>query len=188
MTRTWYLCALAALAATAACGTFDDTTDDDALPVVFEGTTYPAGDFAALGVQPAFFAATPESIGAGHVLAFATRAERDRATASASLAAANGDNRLHSNFWDDADFVGPLLQLAPGESARDLNGHPCNCDNTIRSLKASGRAPFTTLYELDDFAGDSLQITQGSEIENLNVYHLTSGVSWAVATSSIAVD
>jgi hypothetical protein len=184
MPRTWNLCVLAGLLS--ACGAVDDGSD--ALPVVFGDEIYTADEFASLGVAPAYFAATPESIAAGHVLAFATISERDRATASASLAAARGDNRLHSNFWDEADFVAPLLQLAPGESARDLNSHPCNCDNTIRSLKASGRAPFTTLYELDDFAGDSLQITQGSEIENLNVYHLTSGASWAVATSSIAVD
>lgn len=95
--------------------------------------------------------------------------------------------RHNSKFYEDQGYGNKLLELSPGESARDLGTHPCGCNNVISSLKASDDALYTKIYDFTNFASDTWWIATGAEISNLGNYTQSDGESWLNQISSIEV-
>ncbi len=182
-----------ALAAGCAVQGAEEVHDPDAelaarLPVIFEGVTYEADDFDALGVHPVHFGVTEVSVRDGHVLAFSDEAERDRAVIGDRQVKGGTQNLLRHNskFYADTSYGDKLLELGPGEASNDLALHPCNCRNQISSLKASDDALITRVYDIEGLTGDSWGIATGAEISNLGQY-THNGFSWNNDINSISV-
>jgi hypothetical protein len=107
-------------------------------------------------------------------------------------AAAAAFNRNNSKFYRNASFSDKLLEVEVGEAVMDLDAHPCRCDQTISSLKASQDARWTKIYDAVDLnsTAGSWWIASGAEIRDLDLFsqpEALGGELWDGDISSIEV-